>query len=340
MLAACVIVDVQASNLVGIFWQRVSVPFLEEFAPAQVLLSSSEKTVEHLIEAAVEGGYRKIVLIGDQKTIFQGVNKLMRFPPEMRKQFEVGLWPLRYWDMLAYSINMSQQLKSLAHVFKMGHTCPIVLGKVLVTDFCQRIHTLYFWEHCDFSFIETSSFNNISSGSSSFSLPILFMPKAGHLQVEHSSFEEQGKLKVRLALHSCPLHSFHITPEELSKFRKFTLMWQKKGNYGIRGFDLPWDTWTLKQHHLGFIKEKTCTTTYIHAFEAPISLYLDGQKQKCSKAHFEITRNALPVIVNTVPFRSRKPAKGMLRTIKSEGIATNREDYMRNEINWRSKRDE
>ncbi|MBF0287638.1 MAG: hypothetical protein HQM14_07450 [SAR324 cluster bacterium] len=327
MLSACVIVDVQASSLVSAFWQKISALFLEGLAPAHVMLSDLDNPVELLIDNSIQKGYRKIILIGNEGTVFLGINKLMKFPAEMRKQFEVGLWPLNYPDILTYSLNMSQRLKSLTHVFKVGHTCPIVLGKVLITDSNQRIHTFYFWEHCDFSFIETSSSLKKSRTPSLFSLPLIFTPKAGHLQIEHSSFEEHGKIKVRLALHSGPLHSFHVDPEELSKFRKFTLMWQKKGNYGIRGLDFPWNAWPLKKTHFGLIKERTCTTTYVQLFDSSISLYLDGQKKRGCSAHFEIARNALPLIVNMVPFRSKETTKDVLRNIKSEGVAANRENY-------------
>ena len=333
MLSTILIIDEFARNgRVGGFWKKISTSVSKQLAPVEVSQTHSENSVAPLVEEAVKSGYKKIILVGDQATIFSGINALMRFPPDLRKQLAVGLWLLNDWDMLLYSMKFSGKLKTLIQIFKAGHTCPIDLGKVALTRGDQTPKTLYFWRRCDFSYVEDSSQTNIYvSPSPPFLtrlIPFRILTKA-HLQIEHQSFHADGGLNLRIVLHPEMPHSLHVGSEALTSTRKFAILWQKGIYSGGQWFRFPWITLQKKNIGFGKTEQKNCLLVKVQCVNEPLTLRLDEQRHRCTQAHFEIIREALPIIVKMVPVRSKEPAKKLMNPVKSGSVVASREPLNR-----------
>lgn len=330
MLSTNLIVDEFARNgRVGLFWKKIAPSFLKQLAPAQVSQTHSKNAVAPLVEEAVKNGYKKIVLIGDQSSIFEGINALMRFPADLRKHLSVGLWLLHDWDMLLYSVEMTRKLETLARIFKAGHTCPMDLGKVELTRGDQTSKTLYYWKQCEFSYVEDPCLDTNLRPPSSSSFFTQFIPfhilAKAHLQTEYQSFYGQGGLNVRIVLHDYAPHSLNIAPDDVKQTKKFMLLWQRGINYGGQWVRFPWMTFQMKNEGFGKTEQKNCLIIKVQGVDDPLSLRLDGQDHLCTNANFEIIREALPIIIKMAPIRSKAPAKQILSTVKSGRAVANRQ---------------
>ncbi len=328
MLSTAIIVDEFSKNgRVGSFWKKISPTVLKQLCPAQISQTHSENSLAPLVEEAVKNGFKKIILIGDQSTIFVGINALMHFSPDVRKQLAVGLWLLNDWEMLLYAIKFSGKLETLIQIFKAAHTCPVDLGKVALTHGDQTPKTLFFWRHCDFSYVEGSSL----TGSNSGSFPLLTklipfrIPIKANLQMEHQSFHAEGGLNLRIALHPEMPHSLKVAPDAFKSTRKFMLLWQKGIHFRKQWLRFPWMTLQKKSGGFGKTAQKNCLLVKIQCLNDPLTLRLDEQRHRCTQAHFEIMREALPIIVKMAPARSKKMAKKLLNPLKSGRAVVNRE---------------
>lgn len=317
-----VVDDFAINGRVGWFWKKIAPHFMAEVAPARLLQTHSENSVSSLIEDAVQGGAKKIVLIGDQRSLFLGINTLMRVSEEIRKKIAVGFWPLQDWDMLVYSTNIGNRLERAARIFKAGHTCPVDLGKVELIRDDQMPHILYFWGQCEFSYVEDKG--DLVAPPLFFTKLIPFhIPVHGHLQTEYHSFHSDGGLNVRISVHNSTPHSMQITPEDLKQSRKLQLHWQQGISCRGRWFRFPWRTMGIKQRGLAQTARKNCCSVKFQATNGPLSLRLDEQQHRCSSATFEIAQNALPVITRMVPSVLPETAKSVHSPVKLGGVMTN-----------------
>ncbi|MBF0276496.1 MAG: hypothetical protein HQM13_01835 [SAR324 cluster bacterium] len=331
MLATALIIDEFAvKGRVGPFWRKVSPIVLKQLSPVQVSQTHAENSISPLLEEAIKNGYKKLILVGDQSTMFAGINALMQFPQDLRKQLAIGLWLLNDWEMLLYSTRFSGKLDCLINILKAAHTCPVDLGKVSLTRGDQKPKILHFWRRCDFSYIEGSSLkNSIVIPVPPFLtqlIPFRISTKA-RLQIEHQSFHAEGGLNLRILLHPERPHSLNVLPETLKSTPKFDLLWQRgiysKGEW-IR---FPWITLEKKRSGFGKTEQKNCLLVKIQSDNEPLSLRLDGQRHRCTNAYFEIVREALPIIVKMIPAHSKMPAKSILNPAKSSGVIANRKPY-------------
>lgn len=327
MLSTHLIVDEFASNgRVGVFWKKIESHFMAQMAPASVSQTHSENSVAALTDEAVKNGARKIILVGDERTIFIGINALMQLPQESRQKLAIGLWPLQDWDMLLYATKLSNKLPLLAQVFKAGQTFSMDFGKVSLVRNEQPPQNLYFGKQCLFSYVETSQQTmNLASGflnSLARFLPFHILSQ-GQLQIEYQSFYGTGGLRVNILLHPFPLHSFHITPEDLTQNPKFSLFWQKGLSAGNEWFHFPIATFSEKQKGWRKVEKKNCLSIKVAIWNGPLSLTLDGQPHLCTQAQFKIVRKALPIIIKMAPVRFKEPVK-LWGALKSKGMVANR----------------
>ena len=328
MLSTHLIVDEFARNgRVGFFWKKIAPKFMAHIAPAQVSQTHSQDSVAPLIEEAVKNGARKIILIGDERTLFVGLNALMRFPQNLRQKFAIGLWPLRDWDMLFYPIKGSHQLAVLAQVFKAGHTFPLDLAKVALSHKEQPVQELYFGRHCEFSYVQTFS-QNPAGGTEFFNAFARFIPFHipihGQLTVEYQSFSEEGGLKIRVLLHPFALHSLGIPPNDLRQHARFLLLWQKGLPYAGQWLERPAFHLQTKQGLWGRASQKSCLSIKVDVWNGPLSIKLDGQPHLCTSAQFELKRKALPVIIKMAPVRLKETAK-VWGNLKSKAVVARRQ---------------
>lgn len=311
MLSTHLIVDEFArKGRVGLFWKKIAANFMEHMAPAQVSQTHSQDSVAALIQEAVKNGSRKIILMGDEHTVFVGINALMRFPQNLRQKFAIGLWLVRDWDLLFYP--RSHQLALLAQVFKAGHTFPLDLAKVALNRQEQPVQDLYFGRQCEFSYVETpcQTVDGVSKFFNSFSPFIPFhIATQGQLQVEEERFDEQGGLNIRVRLHSFAFHSLEISPHDLKKHPKFLILWQKGMAAGGQWLEAPTFVFDKQQGLWGKTEQKTCESLQVAAWNNPLSMKLDGQPHLCTKAQFELVQNALPVIIKMAPVRFKEATK-------------------------------
>ena len=323
MLSTTLIVDEFARNgRLGLFWKKIAPRFMAEMAPARLLQTHSENSVSSLIEDALQGGAQKIILIGDQRSLFLGINTLMRVSQEIRKKLAIGFWPLQDWEMLVYSANLGGRLEKVARIFKTGHTCPVDLGKVELIRDDQTPHVLYFWGQCEFSYVE--DVGNLVVPSLFLTRLIPFqIPVHGHLQTEYQSFHGDGGLNVHIGVHSSTPHSLHIFPEDLKQSHKFDFLWQQGITYRGQWIRFPWFTMGIKQEGLAQTAKKSCLLVKFQATNGPLSLRLDEQQHRCTSATFEIARNALPVITKMVPAALPETAKSVRSAVKLGGALTN-----------------
>ena len=323
MLSTTLIVDEFARRgRVGLFWKKIAPRFMDQMAPARLLQTHSENSVSSLVENAVQGGAKKIILIGDQRSHFVGINSLMRLPQEIRNKMAIGFWPLRDWDMLVYSANPRGCLESVARIFKAGHTCPVDLGKVELIRDDQTPHVLYFWGQCDFSYVEDVG-NPVASPLFLTRLVPFHIPVQGYLQTEYQSFHGSGGLNVRIGVHPNRLHSLQALPEDLKQTHKFLLLWQQGISYRGHWIRYPWSTLGIKHQGLAQTARKSCLIVKFQATNDPLSLRLDEQRHRCTNATFEIARNALPVITKMVPAALPETAQSVPSAIKLGGAMTN-----------------
>lgn len=341
MLFTHIIVDVKSNRgHVGLFWKRVSPVFLMELAPVQITLTKHNITVSQLIRKAIQAGNKKIIIIGDRNAIGESINALMLYSPDLRKQLELGFWSLNYWDMLVHSAQSLRKLKNLIQVFKIGHTCLVDLGKVQTTHSESLPQNLYFWQRCDFSYIQTNSKIEKPLFQIPFLkkiVPLFTLPKA-RLEVEPQILNEAGGEHTCIRLHACPLDSFKMQPEEVVNTLSFILYWRKGRKYQgkwLRWGGLSWGglplLWPLLKQHKGSFHEKKVQKIALQTFEFPLSLHIDDKIVPCDTAQFEIEHKALPIIVKMVPVQDKNHAKQRSRlpfknAIKASRIIANR-DY-------------
>ncbi len=320
MLSIHIIVDSAAHHgAVGFFWKRVEPFFSQHLFPCEITFTQPEAPMKELVVHIVERGYRKVLLIGNQQSIWAGVNGLMSFPESIRKTLEVGLWPLNYWELLWYSFRgVIRHLDEVTQVFKAGKTCPIDLGHVSLTLPTHEKLNAYFCSHSDVSFLENASLERRSHR-----LQFFFSSRA-HLQIDEDDSTERGGINARLLLRSIYPHSIHFSPEELKRVHYFALMLHKEVSWG-RSLNLSWLPFRIRQKFYELIGVKQCSTMHIQAETNPLVIRLDGQPHKCIDAQFSIVPKALPVIVPVIPLRLKTPATAWLVGARSKSIIANRD---------------
>lgn len=327
LLSSYIIVDVLAKDgSVGIFWSRTSDLFLDHLAPTRMSLTRPEQTVSILIRKALREGNRKLIILGDQHTVFEAINELMQLPFEFRKQLEIGLWPLRTWEMVYYSVFRGKSFQKLIKIFKMGHTCLVDLGKTTIAQQEHAPNTVYFWSQCQFSFFGTMGdkpfrTSKIDALLSRFSW-MFVLPKANFL-VEHHDFEKQGGLNMYVVLHKSHFCSVKIGPEELAGNRMFRIYWQRWRFYGGR-----WLQRTALGRFLALDPKRRyknkCQWAQIQSHGDRVNIMVDGQPMVGHSIDFEVEKNALPVIVQLVPVPSKAWKTKSQRVLKPVHAIANR----------------
>lgn len=319
LLATYIIIDVEANDgSVGLFWSRISKNFLKPLYPFEVAMTRPERPTADVVKSAIADGNRKIVILGDQQTIFEGVNELMRYPESFRKNLEIGLWPLHLWEMVFYAFQPAKRIQRLAKIFKVGHTCMVDLGRIDVVREDETQHSLYFWQHCQFSIFATEStqeeepvhklrwYSRLSS--------YLVLPRAV-FQVEFDNFHEVGALHIRIGLHKGPFCSLKIKPEELKRKTKFRVGWQQRKFLGGRWFPtlkFPWNSKKWMQKKL----KGQCQEASICGLPDSIGMSIDSHPERVFTGVFKIETKALPIIIQIIPAHSKSPVKHWLAPFK------------------------
>ena len=145
-LSTHIIVDYTAHKGVPLFWKYHENRFLSELSPVKVSIITLDNPLELVLDRVVQDGWKKIILLGSNWTLFQGINRLMRLPDSLRQTLELGLWPLTPFEISSSFFHTAPHLTMALRVLKMGQVWPIDLVKVQCGGSQKQV--LYFWEEC------------------------------------------------------------------------------------------------------------------------------------------------------------------------------------------------
>lgn len=292
MLATHILIDShQKKGYVKPLWRRVSPALLQHLTTVEVSWTNPTWRIESAFSDLIWDGWRKIIVIGTTESILQSVNALMRFPKETRKQVKLGLWPIELRDYLF--LHDSRSILRIAEIFKQGMTCPVDLGKMQWLSPHHQKQSLYFWNQIRIKNEFSEKFD---------------------LCVDAKRYPQMQEEYCTVRLHQEGLHSIHITPSTLRGMEPLHL-----------SFVLPWLAPLTKIEPFAYQKffihpERECEWIHLQTVNQHRALWIREMNQKSSFVSFSIVNDAFPLIVSSVPVRSRKKISSMILSARKRSV--------------------
>lgn len=326
MLSTCFIIDVSQNFFIEWVWNRISHNYLKEISPLREIKVFSGDSLSRKVRETIEKGWKKIIFIGTQKTIKEGVETIMEFTSAERKKLEIGLWPIEFSEISSLLLHLPGVLDSSLRVFKNNNTCPIDVGKIEWIDCKGKKHRNYFWRQCSISrnkeSLDATIFTNDFLGH--YFEPFPLSIQLGEQELEGNIL---GQLNIRLHL-SIP-HSLRLTPLDLMMSR-FTVDTGYNASFLTRYIT---DIWRKKQKKEIFFSLRNpvgCNTLQVQSQKNLINLKIENSSHRCQTAKMELIHQAFPLLVPLIPYHRPKPASDLVLSFPSKNVVAKPQGFQSN----------
>jgi diacylglycerol kinase (ATP) len=111
-------------------WMACQRLCLRELAPAEVTVVEGAEEAAQAAKRAALKGYRKIVSVGDSRTAHGVVNGVMELAESHRAQLKVGFLSVSRPDLWSRTLGLPRNLLRQLEILAAGHTLPFDVGRV------------------------------------------------------------------------------------------------------------------------------------------------------------------------------------------------------------------
>jgi diacylglycerol kinase family enzyme len=298
-------------------WMAAQRACLRELAPAEVTVVESPQEAAQAAHQSALQGCRKIVTVGDSRTAYGVVNGIMELAESHRAQLRVGFLSLSRPDLWSRTLELPRSLSRQLQILSAGHTLPFDVGRV---D-CQRPEggeiTRHFLNGASFGVTghlkrewrnpETNLLQTLPRLAEA--LRDATSPRGPRVRLEcRDAVLYEGDCALAMLMGGRYYPAFgHIAPHADPSDGLLELAWLGGQPWWELAFRLAGLWLGPMRPHAPGLRWQSVERVRAVSLDGPVYVEVDGQPIGRLPATFSVVPRALPVIVEPVAVKLRKP---------------------------------
>jgi diacylglycerol kinase (ATP) len=299
-------------------WMAAQRECLRELAPAEVTVVESPQEAARAAHESALKGCRKIVSVGDSHTAHGVVNGIMELAESHRAQLKVGFLSVSRPDLWSRTLELPRRLSRQLQILAAGHTLPYDVGRVefqrpeggaatryFLNGACFGVtgHLKHEWRDPETTLLQAlPRMAEALRGAAATRGPRVRLECRGSVLYE-------GDCALALVMSGRYYPAFgQVAPQASPSDGLLELSWLGGGSWWALGLSLAGLWLGPVRPRAPRLDWQTVEQVRAQPLDGPVYVEVDGQPVGRLPATFSAVPRALPVIVEPVAVKLRKPS--------------------------------